>query len=162
MVSGSKTANAGLTKWEKTDPVAVDDFNSMLDTIDLAIGKRMDAQLLRDITPDAENKNMYIDLSDVDFSDYLVIAVSVDSTPNIVIRLNMSYSNLSYCVDGSTVFFFPLRSASRSIQTFTTMTWNNTQNAFSLTEKFSDIEGFYIIHSETMSTSAKIRIWGVK
>jgi len=162
LASTNKTANIGLPKWERTDPVEVEGFNSLLDSIDLAIGKRLDAQLLRDITPEQGATTMYIDLSDLDFKDYLIIAISFDQTPEIFVHPNKTYNDLGFGFDGSTVFFFPLKNASRTIHAFSTMVPEHYKNDIQLAYQFNTLTGLLLVAVEAVGANAKIRIWGVK
>lgn len=162
MASGSKTANAGLTKWESADPVLMEDFNSMLDAIDLAIGERTRICLLRDVTPEQETSTIQIDLSDLDFSDYFAVAISFDMTPDYIARLDTTYSTFSCGVGGAAAFLFPFKDAARTVQAFTTMASSGNNSSMKLSESFSAFTGMYVVGTDTIGTDARIRIWGVR
>jgi len=163
MASGSKTANAGLTKWERTDTVEVEDFNSLLDSIDLAIGKRMDAQLLRDITPVQNIRTIFTDLSDMDINDYLLIVITFEKISSLVMRLNKeAYTDLGYGIDGSITFLLPFKDASRDFVSVALLMDNNHNSIARPLIKYSAINGLTFVMSGTVESNAKIRIWGVK
>jgi len=158
MSSTNKTANLGLNQWVASDAVEMADFNLDNQLIEAAMGRRLEWELVRDVTPEKSVNSIYMDLSDLDFNNYLMLAISFDSTPGITCHLNKTTTSMGIVVDGSVILHFPLRDASRRI--CSCIVTSNSSPL--LNEKYSEMKGLTFTGGSTITKTAKIRIWGVK
>ena len=116
----NQTANYGLSQWEATDRILMEDFNSDNSKIDAALKANADAiaaeaaaraeadtallaqlrsenlwVVLADVTLDAPAQQITLDLSEIDLTQYARIDLSIAHTCNEAYRPQLRVNNLS-------------------------------------------------------------------
>lgn len=101
----NKTTNYELNQWEKTDRILMDDFNRDNTTIDAAIKAEADrvaglphGTLLCGGATEADVEQVNLDVSQVDWSQYLMAVVEVQGTKPLNVRLYINGSSDSGCL----------------------------------------------------------------
>lgn len=165
MSSTNKTEKIGLSQWESTDPVSVEDFNSDFRILDGLIGGMLDGlhlEQLADVTVAAPNKsNFTVDVSGIDFGKYLIVIVDYISIQNSYIRLNGVADENTVTETGCKHIFFPLKDPDAAaiflrIRTSDLLCKLSTvKNSAITTFNFSTTSGKY-------TTDSHIKIWGIR
>lgn len=143
-----QTEYAGLNQWDLTDRIQMKDFNADNQRIDEALQCHPSGELLARIDVDQEAEKLEIDLGGVDWSRYLALILTLESssTENIFISMNSrpEGSIYIYKMDGLSersegVAYFP--TASRLTLVIPVLySGNHAPNvlAFGLSDKISD------------------------
>jgi len=167
MSSTNKTANLGLNQWEASDAVQMADFNADNAKLDDIVGKlkasRLETVLIKDIRENSGVTDINVDLSGVNFNDYLMILIACPKTAASNVYANEVVSDNSTWMfaiaDKSYHIGFPLK--------------NSTMYAKFISVSDSNVETqrFYIEYSKLRNllirgvgshTDTRIQIWGLK
>ena len=83
------TKNYSLSQWERSDKVLMDDFNADNAKIDAALAFHPSAELICSVTVEEETTQLELDISQVDWSRYMALALMVDTEQYNGFSINM-------------------------------------------------------------------------
>ena len=78
-MASNHTPNFNLSQWEKTDKVQMEDFNADNAKIDAALACHPSGELIASVTVEEELARLELDLTQVDWSRYLMLMLSMES-----------------------------------------------------------------------------------
>ena len=84
------TKNYSLSQWERSDKVLMDDFNADNAKIDAALAFHPSAELICSVTVEEETTQLELDISQVDWSRYMALALIADSPNSTGYKINMN------------------------------------------------------------------------
>jgi len=167
MSSTNKTEKIGLSQWESTDPVSVEDFNRDFRTLDGLVGATLDGMhldMLLDVTVPAPNKsNFSVDVSSIDFSKYLIVIVDYVSVQECSMKINKNSDNSLTTRSGSKHLIFTMKDPDG---TAALLSADTTVACKICTVKNSEIKTVYLsmptgFNSDNFNTDSHIRLWGI-
>ncbi|MEH2939994.1 hypothetical protein [Lawsonibacter sp. JLR.KK007] len=86
------TSNYRLNQWERSDKVLMDDFNADNAKIDAALAFHPSAELICSVTVEEETTQLELDISQVDWSRYMALALIADTGEYNGFRVSMGSS----------------------------------------------------------------------
>ncbi len=78
-MASNHTPNFNLSQWEKTDKVQMEDFNADNAKIDAALACHPSGELIASVTVEEELARLELDLTQVDWSRYMALALISDT-----------------------------------------------------------------------------------
>jgi len=166
MSSTNKTEKIGLSQWESTDPVSVEDFNRDFRLLDGLIGGMLDGlhlEQLDDVTVAAPNKsNFTVDVSGIDFGKYFIVIVDYVSIQKAQMQINKLSANALTLTKGSKHVLFTMKDPEACAALLSV---DETVAGKTCSIKNSRISSFYFdapsFSSEKFTTDSHIKIWGI-
>ena len=94
-MASNHTPNFNLSQWEKTDKVQMEDFNADNAKIDAALACHPSGELIASVTVEEELARLELDLTQVDWSRYMALALISDTKEYNGFDVSMNGGNQS-------------------------------------------------------------------
>ena len=91
------TSNYRLNQWERSDKVLMDDFNADNAKIDAALAFHPSAELICSVTVEEEERELVLDVSQLDWSRYMALVLMADSAEYNGFIVNMGSNSRYTC-----------------------------------------------------------------
>ena len=170
-MASNHTTNYQLNQWEKSDRILMADFNADNQKIDAAIAGRLGPiQTIKSMTIDAQSSSLLLDLSDIAWDKWSIIAIACDlgiSDTTINRSMIVSFTSstgsdslrTSFIPNKHILTLFPCRDGSRP---FAAAFFPVNGLEFG-TASYQQITGYRIDFAEriTVRAGSKISVYGI-